>query len=167
MTDIAHWAVVALFVLLMVVAAGVDVVRRKIPNWAVAGLIMTCAAAWISGVAAVPWSSGLAAGLLALVLAYGLYHFGMVGAGDVKLLAAAALFVGLGRLWQLAALTALAGGLIAIGFLVFNPRRVMRGLTARGRAENVSRGIPYGLAIAIGALTTALTIEGFLPHALV
>ena len=167
MTDVAHWVVVALFVLLLAAAAGVDVMRRKIPNWSVGGLILTSAVAWVAGVSAVPWVSGLAAGLLALVSAYGLYHFGMVGAGDVKLLAAAALFVGLGHLWQLAALTALAGGIIAVGFLVARPRRVMRGLTARGRAENTSRGIPYGLAIAIGALATALTIEGFLPHALV
>lgn len=167
MTDVAHWAVVALFVLLMVAAAGVDVVRRKIPNWSVAGLILTSAVAWFAGVAAVPWISGIAAGLVALLLAYGLYHFGMVGAGDVKLLAAAALFVGLGHLWQLAALTAVAGGLIAIGFLIAHPRRVMRGLTAQGRAENTSRGIPYGLAIAIGALATTLGMEGFLPHGLV
>lgn len=30
MTDVAHWVVVALFVLLLAAAAGVDVVRRKI-----------------------------------------------------------------------------------------------------------------------------------------
>lgn len=165
MSEVAHWAVAGLFAALLSVAALTDIFSRRIPNWAVIGLIVTCVGAWISGVGVTPWPSGLAAAFLALALSYGLYHFDWIGAGDAKLLAAAALFFGLGHLLQLAVLTALAGGVIALGFLVLRPRRVMRGMTARGRAEMAGRGgIPYGVAIAIGAVATALTIEGFFPN---
>lgn len=165
MTMVAHWAVVILFAALLAVAALTDIFSRRIPNWAVIGLIGTCAVAWVAGVPVAPWPSGLAAGALALGVAYGLYHFEWVGAGDAKLMGAASLFFGLGHLLQLATLTALAGGLIALGFLILRPRRVMRGLTAQGRAEAAGRGgIPYGVAIALGAAATALSVEGFLPN---
>lgn len=165
MSIVAHWAVVGLFAVLLAVSALTDIFSRRIPNWAVLGIIATCAIGWVSGAPVAPWPSGLAAGVLALGIAYGLYHFGWIGAGDAKLLGAAALFFGLGHLLQLATLTAAAGAVIALGFLILRPRRVMRGLTAQGRAEAAGRaGIPYGVAIAIGAVATAFSIEGFLPN---
>lgn len=165
MIDLLRWGVLILFIALMVMAATADVLWRRIPNWAVVGVMLTAGAAWLIESAVTSWSSGLAAGVVTLLATYGLYHVGMVGAGDVKLFVAAALFVGLGHVLQMAAFTALAGGVLAIGVLVLHPRRVMRGLTARGRAENPTRGIPYGLAIAIGALATTFGMRGFLPYA--
>lgn len=165
MSEVAHWVVAGLFGMLLGVSALADIFSRRIPNWAVLGLIVTCAGAWIAGVGVTPWPSGLAAALLALGVSYGLYHFDWIGAGDAKLLAAAALFFGLSHLFQLALLTALAGGVIALGFMILRPRRALRGLTAQGRAEDAGRsGIPYGVAIAIGAAVTALSIEGFFPN---
>ena len=55
----------------------------------------------------------------------------------------------------LAGATTIAGGFLAIGFIAARPKMAMRGLTARGRAENQSRGIPYGVAIALGAAITS------------
>src|SRR5207302_4662230 len=49
---------------------------------------------------------------------------------------AAALFAGLANMALLFTATALVGGLMALIVLIVHPRRAMRGLTARGRAEN-------------------------------
>jgi prepilin peptidase CpaA len=88
-----------------------------------------------------------------------LYLAGWLGAGDSKLFAAAALFAGLGNLLLLVVATALAGGLYALAVLLIRPREVFRGMTARGRKEGRLRGIPYGVAIAAGALVTALLTQ--------
>jgi Flp pilus assembly protein protease CpaA len=53
---------------------------------------------------------------------------------------------------------------MALVVLVVHPKRAMRSLTARGRAENPSRGIPYGVAIAAGALITGYLTGFAAPH---
>jgi prepilin peptidase CpaA len=127
-----------------------DVKRRCIPNWAivaVAGLF-------------IPWAmvggsdsilSSLGAALLALLLSATMYVFGLVGAGDSKLLAVCALFVGLGHLLQFFVLMALAGGVLAIVTLTIEPRRALVMFQTRG-AKSAESGIPYGVAIAIAAI---------------
>jgi prepilin peptidase CpaA len=147
-----RWGVIGAFCALLLVAAVSDIIRRRIPNWVVLGLIGLYALALVFGVAPSGWLSGLGAAAIVLVVTYGLYHFGVIGAGDAKLFSAAALFLGLTNLASFALMTVLVGGLMAVGVLIVHPKRVMRGLTARGRAEGAGRGIPYGVAIAIGGI---------------
>jgi prepilin peptidase CpaA len=64
----------------------------------------------------------------------------MLGGGDVKLLAASALWTGSAALLPFLTATALAGGLLAAVFLVF----------ARRGGRRVA--LPYGVAIAAGGL---------------
>jgi prepilin peptidase CpaA len=154
MPQVLQWGVAGAFVALLLVAAGVDVAKRKIPNWTVIGLVLLFGAALLVKEAPAAWWSGLAAAAIVFVVTYILYHFNIFGAGDSKLFSAAALFIGLDHLAMFALLSVLAGGAMAVVVIAINPKRAMRGMTAAGRAEGKSRGIPYGVAIAAGAIAT-------------
>jgi prepilin peptidase CpaA len=155
------YVIPAVFVVLLGAAALSDLFRRKIPNWTVLALVGLYVEAAFTGVAPTgPWSA-LGAAVIAFPVTYGLYHFGIMGAGDAKLFTAAALFAGLAYLLQFALITALLGGVLAIGYLALRPRRAMRGLTTAGRAEGAGLGVPYGVPIAFAAVAVAL-LNGFL-----
>ena len=155
--DWTSWIAPGLFLALLAVAAISDIARRKIPNWAVLALIAVWIGAAIAGQAIGPWYLALAAAVIAFAIGYLLYHFGLMGAGDAKLFTAGALFANLAWLFQFSLITALFGGVLAIGYLLVRPKKVMRGLTAKGRAEALksSSGIPYGVPIAMAAALTA------------
>jgi prepilin peptidase CpaA len=133
-------------------AAVSDVRKRIIPNTSVLALLVVF----------LPWAglvlgfgpallSALAAAAIAFAVTFALYAFKTIGAGDSKLFAAAALFCGLGYLPLFALATVLAGGLIALISLASRPRRAMVMLSMGGKGD-WGRGVPYGVAIAIGAL---------------
>ena len=119
-----------------------------------AALVATWVVAVIANLPPASLTSGAAAAAIGLAATFGLYWFGILGAGDAKLFAAVALFMGLTHLAAFAVLTAIAGGLLAILFFILSPKKVLRGLTKQGRAENKGAGIPYGVAIALGAIAT-------------
>jgi prepilin peptidase CpaA len=148
--DYALWAVAGLYAAVLVAAGVTDIRARKIPNWAVIALLLLFVP-WLFVGPDVSWVSSLSAFAIALVVTVGLYLVRVIGAGDSKLFTAVALFAGLKLLGVLALATALIGGVIAIGIMIANPRRAVRGLTAKGRAEQ-GRGIPYGVPIALAAL---------------
>lgn len=160
--EVVRVAVALAFIALLATAAVIDVLHRRIPNWSVVSLLATFGVALAAGVLPAPWWEALAAGAVSLVATYLLYHFNWVGAGDAKLFSAAALFSGLSGLALFGLFTALAGGALALLSIAMNPRRAMRGLIARGRGEDLSRGIPYGAAIALGALAASLFPGGLL-----
>lgn len=151
----------SLFVLLVLAAALSDLLWRKIPNWTVVALVVLYFILVVMGLAPTnPWS-GLAAAAISLTVTYVLYYFRVFGAGDAKLFSAVALFAGLSHLLPFALVTTFLGGALAIGYMIVNPKRVLRGLTAQGRAFGVSQGVPYGISIAGAAVLVAL-ISGFL-----
>jgi prepilin peptidase CpaA len=86
-----------------------------------------------------------------LVLAAAFYA-GMMGGGDVKLAAALALWFPPGLTIKFLVLMSLAGGLLTGGLLVWHRAR-----RREGRPE-----IPYGVAIAFGAL--AILAQPYLNH---
>jgi prepilin peptidase CpaA len=148
--ELARWGVAGLYAVVLTVAAVSDIRSRRIPNWTVVALLALFVAWCFVGPAVQPlWA--LAAFGIALVGTLALYLLNVVGAGDSKLFAAAALFAGFKGLALLALATALIGGVIAIGMMLVNPKRVLRGLTAKGRGEK-QLGIPYGVPIALAAL---------------
>ena len=91
-------------------------------------------------------SEALLAALISFVVSFALYNLKVLGAGESKLFAAAALFTGLARLPHLMVATGLVGGLIALVSLVTRPRRAMVMLSMRGKGD-FGDGIPYGVAI--------------------
>src|SRR5580692_9980341 len=108
--------------ILVAIAAIFDIRSRRIPNWLVlAGIITGCA--W--NVYASSWS-GLfraAEGLgLGFILYFPLYLIRARGAGDVKLLAAVGAITGPGNCLWIFLLTAILGGVIAMGMLLWHKR---------------------------------------------
>ena len=162
--DWARLVPALVFAALLLIAAASDIRSRRIPNWTVLALIAVFMAAGIFGVAPQRWLPSLAAFAIALAGSVGLYLLGAFGAGDSKLFSATALFLGVGNLLLLTCATAIAGGVLAIGFLIFRPKSALRGLSAWGRAEAGDTGIPYGVAIAIGGLATAVYARVLWPH---
>ncbi|MET0547356.1 MAG: prepilin peptidase [Caulobacterales bacterium] len=136
----------------LVAAALFDIKARRIPNWAVLTILTLFAVSTaVSGGAGL--LSGLGAAAIAFVVTYGLYAFGIVGAGDAKLFSAVALFAGLSNLAAFSLATVLAGGLIAAAILAAQPRHVLALIQTRN-FKHQGRGVPYGVAIAAGGLLT-------------
>lgn len=143
-----RWGLAALLSLVLLWAAASDVINRRIPNRSVlAVLLIFVAWALIGGRETA--TSGLIAAAIAFAAGYLLYAFRVMGAGDVKLFAAVALFAGLGQLSMFALATVLSGGVMAAVSLATRPRRALVMWSLRGRGD-YGRGIPYGVAIALG-----------------
>lgn len=113
-------------------------------GWAVIGLI-----AGSYTLQALGLSIACGAGLFAVGVAA--FAAGILGGGDVKLLAAVGLFAGPAEILDLLLVTALAGGLLGIAVLAGAP---IGPVSTRGEAA-LRRRLPYGPAIAVGGLWVA------------
>lgn len=150
-----HLAVALLFFALVAAAAVSDLRSRTIPNDLSIALLLLYPAHVVASPAPVAWPA--AAGLAAAVLAAALVPFarGWMGGGDVKLLAAIALWAGPAQLPAFLLVTSFAGGLLAMLMLGGHQYGIaaacrMAGLPRLGDAF-LDRAIPYALAIAAGA----------------
>lgn len=128
-------------------AAASDVASRRIPN-RLAGLLALVGLARIGWELAAGGAVGPAAADLALaggVLAAGAaaFGFGWFGGGDVKLMAAGALWLGAEAGWAFLIGTAAAGGALALGFLLW---------CAAVRGSGPRPTLPYGVAVAAGGV---------------
>jgi len=134
--------------LLLVAAAVQDILVRKISNILV---LLVMAAGGVAMVVAGPrlelWQNGA---VFAALLAVGTFAYArnVLGGGDVKLLAATALWTDLQGAPRLLAAVFISGGILALLMLA----RALIG--RRGADEKVRkrRSVPYGVAIAAGAL---------------
>ena len=144
----APWWLVALLALALCAAAVEDAVRLRISNLTCLATIMLALLAMaIHGFPLALWQN-LTVFLLILVLGTAAFAARMLGGGDVKMLAALGLWVNFnGAVWLVAAVF-LAGGVLAVAFILTRPirRRVS------GSTEKASARIPYGLAISAGAI---------------
>ena len=150
--DALHWALAGVLAALLAWAAVTDVMKRQIPNASVLA-ILGLFVLWALAGAPAGLGSGLVAAAIGFAVGFALFLLKVMGAGDVKLFAAAALFIGLAYLPMFALATALAGGLIAVLCVLSRPKRILVMLALRGRGGH-GRDIPYGLPISIGALLT-------------
>src|SRR4029450_10125805 len=140
----------AILLLLLIVAPIQDGWRLRISDW-ISGLIAIGAfvALVLDGPVAGLWQNFL---LFAAVLAIGTFMFGRgwMGGGDIKLLAAFALWFNLSDGWKLLCAIAIAGGIETLVIMI------VAGLpwsdAARRKVLLLTRGglIPYGIAIALG-----------------
>src|SRR5437660_11875802 len=87
-----------LYVWPLVAAAISDYRALRVPNWLTATLACLFPVAALAFGHDVNWLSHLAAGLIVLVAGAAMFHFGLMGGGDVTLLAAVSLWMGLGQL---------------------------------------------------------------------
>lgn len=156
------WLVALLFVALAA-AALEDVWRLRIAN-VTCGLVVVLAviAAGFAGFTLNMWQNAL---VFVLILIFGTFAFsaGLLGGGDVKLLASVGLWTDLnGAVWLIAAVF-IAGGFLGAMFIV--GRKLLGPRAELARQQN---RIPYGLAIVAGAVIIAASRveQSRQPHAL-
>ena len=150
---------------LMVAVMVYDARRYIIPNTLNAAVIVLYPfAAFFLGL---DYASALMAAGIVLLFGLGIFAFGIMGGGDVKLMVALSLWTGFGEpLLQFLFLMALAGGALAICCLLlrYTLGRVWHKLfkrVPRPRLLTPGESIPYGIAIAGGFLW--MLAEGKVP----
>jgi prepilin peptidase CpaA len=103
----------------LIVAAVIDGLKLKVPNWITFPMIIS---GWVYSTATFGWE-GLAASLLGTVVGLGLllpaYAIGGMGAGDVKLLAGVGAWMGPLITVYAFCISALVGGAIAIVMVLY------------------------------------------------
>ena len=161
----------AVLVLVLALSVWFDVRERRIPNWITAsGLTVALVSRAFVGLGSV--SAGLAGAGLGLALGVAFFAVGAMGAGDGKLLATVGALLGLDTfLWCLPLVGAFGGVLALIvtaraGTLVPTLLRfkdLMLHFVSFGRIgdrRTISQpgaiGVPYGVAVAAGAITAWL-----------
>jgi prepilin peptidase CpaA len=150
-------AALALFPALVIIAAVTDIASFTIPN-RLTLLLAACylPVAIVLGRPLGEIGLGLAVGAGALVVAVGMFAAGWIGGGDAKLFAGVALWLGWPACAAFLMVTALAGGGLAL--LLLNARATwLKPYLAGappwlGKLTTTGEAVPYGVAIALGAL---------------
>lgn len=150
-------ALLLVFPVLVIVAALRDVTSYIIPNW-ISGLL-------ILGFFPAAFALGLPLGMIglhvivfvvALAAAVAMFALGWIGGGDAKLFAAAGLWLGWPAAGTFLLVTAAAGGAVALGLLglrsIWLRRYAANGPAWLGRLATPGESVPYGVAIAFGAM---------------
>ncbi len=156
-----------LFVALTLVAAYIDLVSYRIPNSLVLALIALFLVVALIHRNEVEWLSHLGAGIIVLGSGIFLYGIRQMGAGDVKLLTALALWAGVIPLIPLlfyVSLCGLAGMLVIVLLRIVVPRfqpsladkRALPRVLAKGQ------GIPYAVGIGPGAIIASFDFAPWL-----
>ena len=144
MDDPFRYVLLAGLAIALLIAGFTDLRTRQIGNWLTGAVAVTAPLFW--------WASGLtlwpgvaeqlAVALAAFAVLAVLFALRAMGGGDVKLIAALALWLPWQAVLVLLFLMSIAGGVLTLGYLI-------RHKLAR-REEKLE--IPYGVAIAFGGL---------------
>lgn len=133
------------------IASFTDVTRRRIPNWlSLLTLLGGLAFAWWDGGLVTAGNHALHMGI-ALVVGMGLFAVRAIGGGDAKFYAAVAAWFALNQGLRLFVYVSFSGLLLLV--IWFSVRRI-QGKPIRRKGGGVE-GLPYGVAIAVGALLLA------------
>jgi prepilin peptidase CpaA len=137
-------------------AAAMDLFTMTIPNRISAVMVVAFfPLAPLAGLGLADIGSHLAAGMLLLCVGIALFMAGWFGGGDAKLMAAIALWVGFENLVHYLFFVAIAGGMLATLFSTMRAAPLPRALLSEDwalRLHHPDGGIPYGIALAAGAL---------------
>lgn len=131
-----------------------DIAQRRLPNWLSAlallgGLALACAT---GGVPALGWHTLHA--IVALAAGMGLYAFRAIGAGDVKYYAGLASWFPIDEGVRLFVTVALAGAIVLLFWAAVRRAHGQKIFTLDATAQS---GVPYGVAIAMGAIFLMLS----------
>ncbi|MDJ0391282.1 prepilin peptidase [Roseomonas sp. E05] len=156
------------FLPVLAVAAWRDVATRTIPDTA-SLLLALIGLAWRFWAGPQALLVSLLAAALLFILLLFLFARGALGGGDVKLMSALALGMRPAAIWDFLIVTAAAGGVLALAYLVLSrliPARLARPTAARTVLPRLFRveawrirrrgPLPYGVAIALGGAVVLL-----------
>jgi prepilin peptidase CpaA len=157
MLHLVQTLLVAVFPALVITAALRDVTSYTIPNWISLALIAGFVpAALAMGLPLPALGLHLGVGALGLIAGMAMFALGWIGGGDAKLFAGAALWLGWPAVATYGVATGLAGGGLALTLLMLRSGYlrpyVVTGPAWFSRLAEPGENVPYGLAIAIGAL---------------
>jgi prepilin peptidase CpaA len=142
------------FVGSLIAATITDIVWLRIPNWipaCITGLFLLAAMAEPRSLAW--WGSHLGAGGIVLLVGMGVFAWGKIGGGDVKLLTSVALWFGLSPLPELLLAIGVVGGAVSIVCVVlrgFGSGAMLEHLGMHAVALETGEGVPYAVAMAAG-----------------
>ena len=150
--------VFALIFFCLCVYAGVkDTISFTIPNWLNLALVIAFVpAAFASQIGWYTAGTHILAGAIALIAAFGLFAVRMFGGGDAKMIPGIVLWVGPSGALYFVLGMAFIGGVLSI--IVLAARQLFPAAAAPGFARKIldeKNGIPYGVAIAAGAMFAA------------
>lgn len=154
-----EWLVLVLAGLL-ILAAAEDGWRSRIANLTViliaAGAIL---AAILAGLDVALWQN---VAMMSALLGLGTVMFtrGWMGGGDIKLLAASALWLDFSAGWKMLVAVSLAGGLETLLILIVRKLPWAEQWETKSSIFRKRGGIPYGIAIAGGMLLTIVWSRG-------
>jgi prepilin peptidase CpaA len=144
------------FPALMAFAAASDLFTMTISNRVSLALAAGfLALALASGMAPSDILMHLAAGGAVLVAAFVCFAFGWIGGGDAKVAAAAALWFGFAHLLNFLVYASLFGGVLTLVLLQFRQWPLPYALAVQPwllKLHAKESGIPYGIALSVGAL---------------
>ena len=144
---------VYIFLFILLYGAICDLISFKIPNYvSICSVLLFFPAALWAHWPIINILSNTGAGALILAVGVLAFSFNLIGAGDIKMLAASAVWFGFGGLPSLFFSVAIIGGVLSLALIVF--RRFVLPASWR-RADWLVRlheatGVPYGIAICIG-----------------
>lgn len=155
MTNIGFTEILlATLAIILVVAAVIDVRTFTISNGLNATVALMAPLYWWS-IALPLWpDAAIQVGVaMAVFAALALtFYLGMMGGGDVKLAAALALWFSPASTVKFLVIMSLAGGLLTVVVLILHRRKSRSEPADNGEKEREKPEVPYGVAIAIGAL---------------
>ncbi|WP_395645796.1 prepilin peptidase [Terricaulis sp.] len=143
------------FVGLLATSAWWDVTTMTIPNWiSIALTALFPVVALATGMPMAQIGLHLAFGLAILVICFILFQINIMGGGDAKMIAATAVWTGLGAFAPFIVWMAIFGGVIAMTLLMVR-KKVRQGATQPAFVNRLLKprgGVPYGVAILAGGL---------------
>jgi prepilin peptidase CpaA len=152
-----------IFAGILLAAVVTDLMSYRIPNSLVAALIVLFFAVAGANASSVAWLSHLGAAILVLGSGIFLYALRQMGAGDVKLFAAVALWAGVFALPVLlfsVSVCGLLGLLIIFALRLVAPRlqpHTTSGRWTLPRVLSKGQGIPYAIGIGPGAIIASFS----------
>ena len=155
-TMIAQVLLLLVFPALLMAASVWDLGSFTIPNWvqiALVGAFVIFAFACRMAPETFGWH--VLSAVIALVISFTLFALGYIGGGDAKLFAATALWLGFSSLFAYTLFATVAGGVMALSLVMLRRWPLPAFLAHQGwiaRLHDTKSGMPYGVALAAGAL---------------
>ncbi len=146
--------IIALAGIVMVLAAASDAVRYRIPNAACAALLLLFPMYVYAAPITIHWENHVWVFLATFGLGYLVFLKNWAGAGDIKLLSVISLWAGSTHAVLFLFITALSGGLLALGLGAMTFMRLRHEKDEAIKTKLSKTPLPYGIAIALGGLCT-------------
>jgi prepilin peptidase CpaA len=153
---LSHVIIFAPLVILLALAAGWDLASYTIPNFIPVVILVSFGIFSIAaGYTVASYGTHALAALIGLIAGFALFALGFIGGGDAKLFAAVAAWFGLHDLLQYVLVASVFGGGLTLFLLAARQWPLPATLASRAwmmRLHEPRAGIPYGVALAAGAV---------------